>query len=95
MFMCPNCGTQFDENANPQLRPLTMWQYFGYQILFSLPVIGFICLLVFAFGATQNINLRNFARSYFCYFIIMFVIFAIIAAITVPVVMGLVDNVVY
>lgn len=34
-------------------------------------------LLIYAFGGTKNINLRNFARSYFCLFIIGVVIFII------------------
>ena len=57
--------------------PISMWGYFGYQLLFALPCIGFICLLIFSFGGTKNINLRNFARSYFCFLIIavVFVLF--------------------
>ena len=48
----------------PEYKPLSMWGYFGYQILFAIPLIGFILLLVFALGGTRNINLRNFARYY-------------------------------
>ena len=62
-------------------KPISMWGYFGYEILFSIPLIGFICLLVFAFGGANNINLRNFARSYFCYFILWLVITLVIVAI--------------
>ena len=51
-------------------RPMTAWGYFGYQILFSIPLIGFICLLVCAFSSS-NINRRSFARSYFCVVIII------------------------
>lgn len=51
-----------------------MWGYFGYEILFSIPIIGFIFILVFSFGGTNNINLRNFARSYFCVLIILLII---------------------
>lgn len=57
-----------------------MWGYFGYEILFSIPIVGFILLLVFSFGGTKNVNLRNFARSYFC-LLILVVIFAIMVAI--------------
>ena len=46
------------------------WGYLGYEILFAIPLVGFILLLVFSFGGTRNINLRNFARSYFCALII-------------------------
>ena len=50
----------------PEYRPLSGWAYFGWQLLFAIPLVGFILLIVFARGGTHNINLRNFARSYFC-----------------------------
>ena len=56
-----------------------MWKYFGYDILFSLPCIGIILLLVFALGGAKNKNLRNYARSYFCFDILMAVIILIVA----------------
>ena len=59
-------------------KPISMWGYFGYEILFSIPVVGFIVLLVFALGGTSNINLRNFARSRFCYLIICIIIIGIL-----------------
>lgn len=67
-------------NLPDEYRPIGMWGYFGHEILFSIPIVGFIVLLVFSFGGTKNVNLRNFARSYFC-FLIVIVIFAIIVAI--------------
>lgn len=70
-----------DKSQIPEeYRPISMWGYFGYEILFSIPVIGFIFLLIFALGA-KNVNKKNFARSYFCYTIICLVIFVIIFAI--------------
>ena len=62
------------ENIPLEYKPISMWGYFGYQILFSLPCIGFIFLLIFALGGTSNINLKNFARSYFCFMIIITVL---------------------
>ena len=50
----------------PEYKPLSGWAYFGWQLLFAIPLVGFILLIVFACGGTHNINLRNFARSYFC-----------------------------
>lgn len=58
-------------------RPLSMWEYFGYQILFSLPFIGFVFLIIFAFSSA-NINRRNFARSFFCVLIIAVIIVLIL-----------------
>ena len=68
---------QFDPRFD--YTPITMWGYVGYQILFSIPIVGFICVLIFAFSA-HNINLRNFARSYFCFLIIVLVILGIAIA---------------
>lgn len=56
--------------------PISMWGYFGYQILFSIPVIGWICIIVFALTAS-NQNLKNFARSQFCVFILWFILLMI------------------
>lgn len=73
-----------DENKNvtvnipEEYKPISMWGYFGYQLLFAIPCVGFIVLLVFAFGGTNNINLRNFARSYFCFIILGIILAAII-----------------
>ena len=63
-----------------EYEPISMWGYFGYEILFSIPVIGFICLIIFAIGA-KNVNKKNFARSYFCYTIICFLVFLVALAI--------------
>lgn len=65
-------------NMPEEYRPISMWGYFGYELLFSIPCVGFILLIVFSVGGTKNINLRNFARSYFCYFIIVAVLVAIL-----------------
>ncbi len=64
-----------------QYRPISMWGYFGYEILFSIPVIGLIFLIVFACGATGNENVKNFARSYFCVLILYIVIILVGVAI--------------
>ena len=45
-----------------EYRPLGAWGYYGYKLLFSLPIIGFIALIVCALG-NSNINRRSFARS--------------------------------
>lgn len=65
-------------NIPEEYKPISMWGYFGYEILFSIPCVGFILLLVFSFGGTKNVNLRNFARSYFCFLIIAVILIVII-----------------
>lgn len=58
-------------------RPMTAWGYFGYQLLFSIPLVGFILLIVFSFS-NGNISRRSFARSYFCFLIIVIAIVVIV-----------------
>ena len=74
-----NVNANMEYNIPDKYKPISMWGYFGYQLLFAIPCVGFILLLVFSFGGTQNINLRNFARSYFCFMIIMIVLIVILA----------------
>ena len=69
--------SNYDPNVPSEYRPISMWGYFGYELLFSIPCVGLIFLIVFAVSAS-NVNLRNFARSYFCYLIVCLVILGII-----------------
>ncbi len=47
-----------------QFNILSPWAYIGYNILFSLPIIGLIMMIVFAVDKdTYNLNRRNYARS--------------------------------
>ena len=57
--------------------PLSPWAYFGLEILYSIPIIGFIFLVCHALGAS-NQNKKNFAQSYFCFVIVIAVIVGII-----------------
>ena len=59
-----------------EFRPLSPWAYFGYSILFQIPVIGLICLIVFSLS-NQNINRRNFARSFFCVYVIALILIVV------------------
>lgn len=67
-------------NYNPTFsyQPISMWGYFGYNILFIIPVVGLIFVLIYSLGGTRNINLRNYARSYLCILILFVVLFALI-----------------
>ena len=60
-------------------RPLSPWTYFGLGILYSLPVVGWIFLIVHAIGS-MNINRRNYARSYFCVYVLAIILIAVLAA---------------
>lgn len=65
------------DNVPQNLRPISAWGYVGYQLLFSIPFVGFILLIVYSFD-DSNINRRNFARSYFCTVLIAIIICAIL-----------------
>lgn len=60
-----------EEQLPAKFKPITAWGYFGWSIIFTIPLVGIIIALIKAFGNTENINLRNFARSMFCYFVIV------------------------
>ncbi|MBQ1305969.1 MAG: zinc-ribbon domain-containing protein [Erysipelotrichales bacterium] len=57
-----------------EYRPVTGWGFFGYSLLFILPVIGWIAAIVFAFN-NHNLARKGFAR--------MALIWLILAALTV------------
>lgn len=58
-------------------RPISAWGYFGYNLLFALPIAGFILLIVFSFD-DSNINRKNYARSYFCALLIVVIILVVV-----------------
>lgn len=55
------------ETIPEKYRPMSAWGYFWYSVLFMIPVIGWICLTVFALNG-YSINRRSFSRSYFIVF---------------------------
>ena len=63
-----------------EFKPISAWGYFGYNLLFAIPVIGIIMLFVFALGGTKKVNLRNYARSFFCALILYLIVIAVLAA---------------
>ncbi len=77
---CPNCGSEINAGETGEYKPISMWGYFGYEILFSIPIIGLIMLIVFSVGGTSNKNLKNFARSYFCFLILAIILVLLLSA---------------
>ena len=79
--VCVQCGAPLGQEApaavpeQPMIplayKPLNPWLYFGLSLLFSIPVIGFIFLIIFSLD-DSNFNRRNFARSYWCRLIVGF-----------------------
>lgn len=64
-------------NMPEKYKPIGAWGYVGYSILYSIPVIGWLFLLVFAISG-GNVARRSFARSYFAKFLIVLIIGVVI-----------------
>ena len=65
-----NNKTNVVDTIPKEYKPISTWGYFGYEILFAIPVIGFIVLIIFALGGSGNQNVKNFARSKFCLLVV-------------------------
>ena len=63
-------------------KPISVWGYVGYTILFCIPLIGLILLIVFSFS-DANINRRNYARSYWCVLLLCIIIVLILVILSV------------
>ena len=81
--------SKINYNGPDVFKPLSHWTYFGLSILFSLPVVGFIFLIIFSVS-DANINRRNFARSYWCIYVIIAV--AAVVAVASGVTLGSLEN---
>ena len=83
---------EFNQNTAQipaQYKPLSPWAYFGYSLLFAIPLVGFILLIVFSFS-DENINRRNFARSFWCALLV--VVILIVAMIVLGLAFGFTIN---
>ena len=68
---------EFEQQYLPEAyRPLSPWAYFGLSILYSVPVIGWIFLIA---HASRNINKRNYARSFFCIYILAAIVILLLS----------------
>lgn len=68
--------TKYNYKGSEEFRPLSPWAYFGYSVLFTVPLIGLIVNLVFCFSS-ENINRRNYARSFWCAYLLAAIIIAV------------------
>ena len=65
-------------NSIPEeYRPLSAWAYFGYNLLYSIPVVGWIFMVIFALDGS-NINRRNFTRSFFIVYLVAAVVITVL-----------------
>ncbi len=84
---CPKCDAKLpsfteDTGRNTKryaqtysYKHITAWGYVGYTILYAIPVIGLIFLLVHTFSG-RNIARRSFARSFWCWLLLVILLFA-------------------
>ena len=50
--------------------PVSPWRYVGIFVLLGIPLVGFVCTIVWACGGAHRVNVRNFARGILlCYLI--------------------------
>ena len=70
---------EFESSHLPECyRPLSPWAYFGLELLYALPVVGWIFLICHAIGS-RNVNKRNFARSFFVVLLLIAVLIGLSA----------------
>ena len=53
--------------------------YIGYDIIFAIPLIGWILIFMFAFSRDENVNVRNLTKSRVCVLAVGGIIYLIIA----------------
>jgi ribosomal protein L37E len=58
---------------------LSSWGFVGSILLMSIPVIGFIIMIVWASGGASNLNRRNLARAYLIFLGISFLLSIVLA----------------
>jgi hypothetical protein len=61
-----------------EYKPISPFGYLGYELLFAIPVIGWVIQLIFSI-CHKNRNVKNFARSFYCLYLLSIVISLILA----------------
>ena len=56
---------------------ISLWGYLGTYLLLSIPVVGLILTLVWAFGGAHNQNRRNLARAMLLAYAIVVVLYLV------------------
>lgn len=80
------------ENLPEEYKPLSPWTYFLLNIVYAIPLIGFIVLIVMALGGTDNINKRNYARSFFCSLLVSAILILIFSSSILAIIQSLLED---
>lgn len=85
MAFCGSCGANLriskceTAGAVPTIPkncvPMSPWAYIGWSLVYSIPLVGFIFLIVNSFRK-DNLNRRNYTRSYWCALLIVLILLA-------------------
>lgn len=59
-----------EEELPEKFKPIGVWAYFGWTLLFLCVPFGWIVAIVFAVGSTENVNLKNFSKA-ICLFLLV------------------------
>lgn len=70
--------SEVNQNIPNEYRPLSAWGYIGYNILFNIPLVGFVLLIVFALDSSY-IARRNYARSFLWVMLIVAILTIIVS----------------
>ena len=80
------------ENLPEEYKPLSPWTYFLLNIVYATPLIGIIVLIVMALGGTDNINKRNYARSFFCSLLVSAILILIFGSSILAIIQSLLED---
>ena len=69
--------SDLNAEVREKYRPLSPWAYWGYSLLFAIPVVGLICAIIFCF-AGENVNRKNYARGMLISLVLTFIFLFII-----------------
>lgn len=56
---------QTDKRIPDEYKPISAWGYVGLNILYCIPIVGFVFLIIHTFNGS-NLNRRSYARSFWC-----------------------------
>ena len=56
-------SNNYPSNLAPEYRPLGAWEYFGYSVLYCIPIVGLVFAFIYAFN-NDNIHRKNHALAF-------------------------------